>query len=127
MDCLKTSAERLKNQVNIPYLMLENQTRVLERLHDTSHLLRQSGRFLQLYRQLQFSNKDSVAQARIMYELEPLAEDECLSRIEFIQDERSKVLAMRQKLNNVAHKDLTNGLQNENETQVINSLQVCVE
>lgn len=123
MECLKAGAERLKSQVNVPYAMLENQTQVLERLHDTSHLLRQSGRFLQLYRQLNTS-KDPVAQARTMYELEPLAEDESLSRIELIQDERAVVLSMRQKLNNVAHKDLMSGLRSENESQVVNSLQV---
>lgn len=123
MECLKASAERLKNQVNVPYAMLENQTRVLERLHDTSHLLRQSGRFLQLYRQLN-TCKDPVAQARTMFELEPLAEDEALSQIELIQDERAIVLSTRQKLNNVAHKDLMSGLRSENESQVVNSLQV---
>lgn len=123
MERLKAGSDRLKNQVNGPYAMLENQTRVLERLHDASHLLRQVGRFLQLHRQLQ-ACKEAVNQAKIFFELEPLVEDEMVAQIEFIREERSIVIAARHRLNNIANEDLLNGLKSENQAQVLNSLQV---
>lgn len=123
MERLQAGADRLKNQVNIPYDLVKNQTHVLERLHDASHLLRKAGSFLQLHRKLQ-STKDARIQALLLHELDPLTEDPHLNRIEFIRDEKSSVIATKQRINNLASNDLINGLKTENEVQVINSLQV---
>lgn len=125
MERLQAGADRLKNQVNIPYDLVKNQTHVLQRLHDASHLLRKAGSFLQLHRKLQ-STKDSRIQACLLNELEALTEDAQLNRIDFIRDEKASVIATRQRINNLASNDLINGLKTENELQVVNSLQVSL-
>lgn len=127
MARLEAGAERLKTQINTPYAMLESQTRVLARLHDASHLLRQAGRFLQLFRKLQANAKDTATQASILYELEPLLEDEQLKQVDFVQDELAKANVIRQRLNNLARRDLTNALKSgkhEDKPKAIRSLQV---
>lgn len=93
------------------------------RLHDTSHNLRQIGRFLQLHRKLQ-STKSSSMQASLLFELEPLVDNSELNRIDFIRNEMAQVMTARQRLNNFANSELINGLKNGNEIQVIESLQV---
>lgn len=127
MSRLEAGADRLKAQINVPYAQLENQTRVLARLHEASHLLRQAGRFLLLFRKLQTVSKDPAAQASILYELEPLLDDELVAQVDFIRDEKSIVLTLRQRLNNLANRDLSNSLKNVRETdrmKVVNSLQI---
>lgn len=127
MTRLEAGAERLKTQINTPYTMLESQTRVLARLHDASHLLRQAGRFLQLFRRLQRDNKDTAAQASILYEMEPLLEDEQLKQVDFVQDELAKATLIRQRLNNLARRDLTTALKSgthEDKPKAVRSLQV---
>lgn len=123
MERLQNGAERLKSQVNTPFNLLENQTKVLEHLHEASHLLRQTGRFLQLYRKLKIT-KLPYDQAIILYEIEPLIDDTDLSKIEFIKDERSSIVSIRLRLISVATLDLTNGLKNGSEEQVTNGLQI---
>jgi conserved oligomeric Golgi complex subunit 5 len=63
---LKIGADRLKSQ--IPYNLLENQTKILIRLHETSNLLRQSGRFLAVHKRLEAS-ANLADQATLLYEL----------------------------------------------------------
>lgn len=122
MERLQAGANRLKHQVNVPFELVKNQTHVLQRLHDASHLLRKAGRFLQIYRKLQ-STKEATIQASLLNELEPLTENASLSRIEFIREEKANVIAARQRMNNLAHRDLLNGLQTANSAQVTNNLQ----
>lgn len=124
---LEAGAERLKAQINTPYALLESQTRVLARLHEASHLLRQAGLFLQLFRKLLAATKDPIAQATILYELEPLLEDEQLARVEFVREEINKAKTARQRLNNLANRDLAGGLKGgklENKDKVIKGLQI---
>lgn len=126
MERLKYGADKLKQQVNQPFQTLENQTKVLERLHDASDLLRQSGKFLQIFRKLQQSAKDPIQQANYLYEFESLIDDEKLNRIEFVREEKVIVLQIRHLLNNLANRDLIDGLKNDKHNQVINSLQVKI-
>lgn len=127
MARLEAGAERLKSQINTPYAQLESQTRVLARLHEASHLLRQAGRFLQIFRKLQAAAKDPATQAYLLYELEPLLEDEALNSVEFVREEISKATTARQRLNNLANRDLIGGLKSgkaEDKEKVVKSLQV---
>lgn len=127
MSHLEAGAERLKAQINTPYALLENQTRVLARLHEASHLLRQVGSFLHLFRKLQAASKDPTTQAGILFEMEPLLDDKQLMQIDFINEERTVATTMRQRLNNLANRDLTNGLKNASDSdksKVVNSLQI---
>ena len=105
---------------------MENQTRVLERLHAASHLLRRISRFLNLYKKLE-NTKDGPNVASLLYELDPLMVDEELEKIDFIQKERSAVEAIGQRLNRLTNRDFLNGLQNENESILTNSLQVGLQ
>lgn len=123
MERLQAGADRLKNQLQGPFEQVQHQTHVLERLHAASHLLRQSGRFLQLSRKLS-STSDAKAQSTLLNELEPLANDSTLAKIVFIRDERAAVLTARQRMNTVANNDLLTGLKAGSEIQVTNSLQV---
>ena len=127
MTRLEAGAERLKSQVNTPFVLLENQTRVLVRLHEVAHLLRQSGQFLQLFRQLQATAKNPTAQACVLYDLEPILGDDLLNRIEFLREERTVAISTRQRLVNLANRDLLSGLKNEKDIdreKVCNSLQI---
>lgn len=127
MSHLEAGAERLKAQINTPYGLLENQTRVLARLHEASHLLRQVGSFLVLFRKLQAAAKDPTTQASILFGMEPLLDDQQLNHIEFIGEERTIAITMRQRLNNLANRDLTNGLksgQPSDQNKIVNSLQI---
>lgn len=126
MNQVETGAKSLKTQINVPYELLANQTRALTRLHDVSHLLRQSGRFLQLSRKLA-AEKEIAAQASILFELELLMDDENLCKIDFIREERISALNLKKNITSLAHHDLLNALKDAKEVDernVINSLQV---
>lgn len=124
MSHLEAGAERLKTQINTPYALLENQTRVLARLHEASHLLRQVGSFLHLFRKLQAASKDPTAQAGILFEIEPLLDDKQLTQIDFISEERTIATTTRQRINNLANRNLTSGLKDSDQNKVVNSLQI---
>lgn len=122
---LEVGAERLKNKINTPYGLLSNQTRVLERLHDISHILRQSNRFLQLFQKLTADSKDITAQASILFELELLIDIEQLNQIDFIREERIFTINLKQRITSSAHHDLLNALKKTiDEEKAVKSLQV---
>lgn len=125
MNQLEIGAERLKSKINTPYSLLTNQTRALARLHDVSHILRQSNRFLQLYHKLSPESKDIAAQAIILFEIELLIENEQLNQIEFIRTERTAAANIKQRLTNSAHHDLLKALKSlTDEEKAVKSLQV---
>lgn len=97
IDSLQHSADRLKKQINVPFEQLETQTKILGRLHEASHVLRQSGRFLQIYKALDKST-ELPEQARIVFELESVMEDVDLSQIEFLKDEISTMNSVKTRL-----------------------------
>lgn len=125
MNQLEMGAERLKSKINTPYGLLSNQTRALTRLHDVSHILRQSNRFLQLFQKLTTASKDIAAQAIILFEIELLIDNEQLNQIHFIRDERIVAANLKQRLTNSAHHDLLNALKSlDDEEKAVQSLQV---
>lgn len=125
MNQLEIGAEKLKSQINAPYTQLSNQTRALARLHDVSHILRQSNRFLQLFQKLNTETKDITAQAITLFEIELLIDNEQLNQIDFIREERIVAVNMKQRLTNSAHHDLLNALKGlTDEEKAVKSLQV---
>lgn len=125
MNQLEIGAERLKSKINTPYGLLSNQTRALTRLHDVSHILRQSNRFLQLFQKLSAESKDISAQAVILFEIELLIDNEQLNQIDFIREERIVAANMKQRLTSSAHHDLLSALKSLiDEDKAVKSLQV---
>lgn len=125
MNQLEIGAERLKSKINTPYTQLSNQTRALARLHDVSHILRQSNRFLQLFQKLSSESKDITAQAITLFEIELLIDNEQLNQVDFIREERIVAANMKQRLTNSAHHDLLNALKGlSDEEKAVKSLQV---
>lgn len=122
---IRATGQRLKNQVDTQHALIENQTRVLGRLHELSHLLRSSGTMLNLTSKLK-STKDVLKQADIHFELGQLIEDRDLKDIEFTQGERSYAISSRHKIKNLTQMQLVTGLQERNESQVITTLKVKV-
>lgn len=124
MNQLEVGAERLKSKINTPYGLLSNQTRALARLHDVSHILRQSNRFLQLFQKLS-TTKDIADQGVLLFEIELLIDNEQLNQIDFIRDERIVAANMKQRLTSSAHHDLLNALKSLiDEEKAVKSLQV---
>lgn len=125
MNQLEMGAERLKSKINTPYGLLSNQTRALARLHDVSHILRQSNRFLQLFQKLSAESKDIAAQAIILFEIELLIDNEQLNQIDFIREEKIIAASMKQRLTSSAHHDLLSALKGlTDEEKAVKSLQV---
>lgn len=125
MNQLEMGAERLISKINVPYGLLQNQTRALARLHDISHILRQSNRFLQLFQKLTADSKDITAQATILFELELLIDNEQLNHIDFIREERIFTINLKQRITSSAHHDLLSALKKTiDEEKAVKSLQV---
>lgn len=127
MNQLEIGAERLKSKINTPYGLLSHQTRALTRLHDVSHILRQSNRFLQLFQKLSVESKDMAAQAIVLFEIELLIDNEQLNQIEFIREERIVAASMKQRLTSSVHHDLLSALKGLiDEDKAVKSLQVTL-
>lgn len=125
MNQLESGADRLKSKINTPYMQLSNQTRALARLHDVSHILRQSNRFLQLFQKLSAESKDITAQAITLFEIELLIDNEQLNQIDFIREERLVASSIKQRLTSSAHHDLLSALKSlVDEDKAVKSLQV---
>lgn len=120
---IRNSSYRLKNQVDHQYQLIENQSKVLARLHELSHLLRSSKTLLTLTSKLR-NTKDVLKQAELHYELNELIEDPDLKKIEFVQAARTYVINSRQKIRNLTQMQLVTGLQERNEQQICNALKV---
>lgn len=120
---VRATGHRLKTQVDTQYRLVENQTQVLGHLHEVSHLLRSAGTLLTLTAKLK-NTKDVLRQAELHFELGQLIEDKELKDIEFIQEERAYVISSRQKIRNLTQMQLVTGLQERNQTQVVNALKV---
>ncbi|XP_030383050.1 conserved oligomeric Golgi complex subunit 5 [Scaptodrosophila lebanonensis] len=125
VERVRATGHRLKSQVDTQYQLVENQTRVLGRLHDVSHLLRSAGTLLTLTAKLK-STKDVLRQAELHFELGQLIEDTELKDIEFIQQERAFVISSRQKIRNLTQMQLFAGLKERNQTKVVNSLKIFI-
>ncbi|XP_065074858.1 conserved oligomeric Golgi complex subunit 5 [Ochlerotatus camptorhynchus] len=123
IDSLQHSADRLKKQINVPFEQLETQTKILGRLHEASHVLRQSGRFLQIYKALDKAT-ELPEQARIVFELESVMEDVDLSQIEFLKEEISTMSSVKTRLIKVANRDLFQSIQNAKEDETKNCLRI---
>ncbi|KAL7738993.1 hypothetical protein ACLKA6_001383 [Drosophila palustris] len=120
---VRATGHRLKSQVDTQYQLVENQTQVLGRLHEVSHLLRSAGTLLTLTAKLK-NTKDVLRQAELHFELGQLIEDKELKDIEFIQEERAFVISSGQKIRNLTQMQLVTGLQERNQTQVVNALKI---
>ncbi|ALC38664.1 fws, partial [Drosophila busckii] len=123
VENVRATGHRLKNQVDTQYQLVENQTQVLGRLHEVSHLLRSAGTLLTLTAKLR-NTKDVLRQAELHFELGPLIEDNDLKDIAFIQEERAFVISSRQKIRNLTQMQLVTGLQDRNKLQVVNALKI---
>ncbi|EDW78116.1 uncharacterized protein Dwil_GK24828 [Drosophila willistoni] len=122
---VRATGHRLKHQVDTQYQLVENQTQVLGRLHDVSHLLRSAGTLLTLTAKLK-NTKDVLRQAELHFELGQLIEDKDLKDIEFIQQERTYVINSGQKIRNLTQMQLVTGLQERNQNQVVNALKIFI-
>lgn len=114
---------RLSAQVNQPYAELEHQTKVLRRLHEVSHVMRQAGSFLQLYKKLT-QTKEFHKQAMIFKEIDTLTEDHSLNQLKFIKDEIASVQAAKNKLIQMADKELVQGLKTQKEESVLQAIEI---
>lgn len=120
---LQSNVNHLKKQVYVPYNQLESQIKVLERLHNTTQLLRKINRFIQLHRKLK-ETKELNKQATIIFELDSLVQDKDLMKIEMLIDERASAINSKQRLLHIANRDLTNGIQESNEEAITRSLEI---
>lgn len=120
---LQTSINHLKKQVYVPYNQLENQIKMLERLHNSTQLLRKINRFLQLHRKLK-ETQELNKQATIIYELDSLVQDKDLMKIEMLVDERASAVNAKQRLLHIANRDLSSGIQDNNEEAITTSLEI---
>ncbi|XP_053675589.1 conserved oligomeric Golgi complex subunit 5 [Anopheles nili] len=117
IETLRFGAERLRRQITVPYDVLETQTKVLGRLHEASHVLRQCARFLQVHQELDRTN-DLTEQASIVNELEGLMEDVDLTKIDFLREEIGSVAKVKQRLLKLANRDLFEGILKNKPDQV---------
>jgi conserved oligomeric Golgi complex subunit 5 len=120
---LHTNIDKLKKNVNVPYNTLEKQIKIAERLHNTTQLLRKINRFLQLHRKLKETSEYNK-QAKIIFELDALVNDKDLMKIEILIDERASVINSKQRLLHIANRDLSNGIQENNENLISSSLEI---
>lgn len=120
---LHANVNHLKKQVYVPFNQLENQIKMLERLHNTTQLLRKINRFLQLHRKLK-ETKELNKQANIIFELDSLVQDKDLMKIEMLIDERASAVNSKQRLLHIANRDLSNGIQENNEEAITRSLEI---
>ncbi|XP_011183527.1 conserved oligomeric Golgi complex subunit 5 [Zeugodacus cucurbitae] len=123
VEQIRGTGQKLKRQIDTQYQQVDNQTRILGRLHELSHLLRSTGTLLSLTAKLR-STKDVLKQAELHFELGQLFDDEDLKKIDFVQNARTEVISSRQKLRNLTQMQLVTGLQERNEALVINSLKI---
>ncbi|CAH0557010.1 unnamed protein product [Brassicogethes aeneus] len=122
---LFANAERLRNQIHVPYNALEQHTKVLGRLHLASHILRQVNRIQQLSKRLSNTN-DPVQKATILRELEQLAIDPDLHDIDVVTTELRNIRMQQQKVAKLATGSLNQGIMNENVTQTTTALQIFI-
>lgn len=122
---IRNSGYRLKEQVDQQYQLIENQSKVLARLHELSHLLRSSKTLLTLTSKLR-NTKDVLRQAELHYELNELIEDPELKKIEYVQAARNYVINSRQRIRNLTQMQLVTGLQERNDQQICNALKVSI-
>lgn len=123
MHNLQNKVDVLKKQIYEPYESLEGQIKILERIHNTTHLLRKAEDFLNLHKNLKAAT-ELERQATILYEMESLIEDNELGKLKIIQDEKSSTISIKEKLLRVADRDLNNGLEKNNEELIVKSLQI---
>lgn len=125
MKKLVGHANEIAQQVDAPFAVLEQQTAILTRIHDASYLMRQAGKFLELYRQLKAVKSDFAKQATIFHELDVLIEeDPSLAGINCIKDEIVAVQAARKKIINLADKELMQGLVRREKRDVLSAVHI---
>lgn len=122
---IRSVGYRMQQQIDAQYQLIANQVKVLSRLHDLSHLLRSAKTLLTLSAKLK-NTKDVLKQAELHYELNELVDDADLKQIAFVQNACVYVVNSRQKIRNLTQMQLITGLQEKNESQVVNALKVLL-
>lgn len=120
---IQVNVEQLKKNVYVPYSQLEHQIKILERFHNVTQLLRKVHRFIQLHKKMK-ETKDLNEQATILFELEPLVQDKDLVKVDILIDERAAVVNSKQRLVHIANRELTKGIQENEDGAIKRSLQI---
>lgn len=124
MKELVRNVTQISALVDAPFAILEQQTEILTRVHDASYLMRQAGKFLELFGKLK-AVKEFPKQALIFHELDSLLEENpSLGKISFIKDEIVAVQAARKKIINLADKELVQGLRTKSRENVLNAVHI---
>lgn len=125
MKKLVVHANQISGQVDAPFALLEQQTEILTRIHDASYLMRQVGKFLELFRKLKSVKTEFAKQALIFHELDILLEDDPkLVEIKCIKEEIVAVQVARKKIVNLADKELMQGLAKRDKSAVLNAVTI---
>lgn len=127
-----SAVEHLRGKIVEPFNRIEAQTIILQRLHETSDLVRRVGRVQHLLHsqklQAQISNpsqnSDIVKAAKSINELEELMSDSDLSGLDIITDDRQTVKNLKISVQKIATSALTQGLHQSDSSKVSMAIQV---
>lgn len=86
VQALLRGAETLKDRVHTPYLALENQTLMLERVQSTCNLLRHTAKILNLWNKLKSIKDNPSKEAMLLFELNELISDYDFEGIELLEE-----------------------------------------
>lgn len=127
-----SAVEHLRGKIVEPFNRIEAQTIILQRLHETSDILRRVGRVQHLLHSqklvTQISNPDRssdiIAAAISIRELEELMADSDLSGLDIIADDQQSVKSLKLTVKKIATDALSLGLQQSDSTKVSMAIQV---
>eukprot|EP01132_Coremiostelium_polycephalum_P004257 gene4257-5327_t len=125
---LEESIQRMKKDISEPYIQVKTQILQLKRVQDSCELLRIVIRYLSLVKKLknhlQVGNRDLSKSAQCIHEINILKQENNLNGIDIIDSQVNWIKTTSDQIITISSTLLYQGMENQNQTEVANSLQV---
>ncbi|KAN0019547.1 hypothetical protein ACTFIU_002762 [Dictyostelium citrinum] len=125
---LEESIQRMKNDISEPYNKVKSHIGQLKRVQDSCELLRKVIRYIQLVKKLknhlQAGSRDLSKSAQCINEINLLKKDSDLTGINIIDSQVLWIKTCSDQIITISSTLLYQGMENQNQTDVANSLQV---
>ncbi|KAN0038698.1 hypothetical protein ACTA71_000884 [Dictyostelium dimigraforme] len=125
---LEESIQRMKNDISGPYNKVKSHIGQLKRVQDSCELLRKVIRYIQLVKKLknhlQAGSRDLSKSAQCINEINLLKKDSDLTGINIIDSQVLWIKTCSDQIITISSTLLYQGMENQNQTDVANSLQV---
>lgn len=123
-DGLLAGIKKLHSQITVPCEMLENQSKILNRIQNVYHILKSASRIIILCKGLEKLGENPSIQASSVYQIEQIVNKNDFEGVELVAEELKMVNELKKRIVECASEQLCKGLANGDKTLLLLSVNI---